>query len=56
MYHFQGLCEYVLESTPEVLKDGVIVGYDARHNSRRFLSFTISIIILITTIIIGVGI
>lgn len=41
----QGLCEYMLESTPEVLKDGVIVGYDARHNSRRFAELTASILL-----------
>ena len=31
----QGFAKYMLEVTPYVVDKGVIIGYDARHNSRR---------------------
>ncbi|KAI1292771.1 Phosphoglucomutase-2 [Halotydeus destructor] len=32
----QGLAEYLMRLKPEVVKNGIIIGHDARHNSRRF--------------------
>lgn len=32
----QGLCAYVLDSVPDARERGIVVGYDARHNSARF--------------------
>ena len=32
----QGLAQYLLESLPEAAERGVVIGFDARHNSRHF--------------------
>lgn len=32
----QGLAEYLLKEESEASKSGIVVGYDARHNSRKF--------------------
>jgi phosphoglucomutase/phosphopentomutase len=32
----QGLCSYLMEQFPEAKARGVIIGFDARHNSSRF--------------------
>ena len=39
----QGFAKYILSTTPDVMQKGVIIGYDARHNSTRLglLSYTV---------------
>ncbi|MCJ1355426.1 MAG: Phosphoglucomutase-3 [Icmadophila ericetorum] len=32
----QGIAQYLLDHVPEATKKGVVIGYDARHNSRKF--------------------
>lgn len=32
----QGLAKYIRTQRPEIAAKGVVIGYDARHNSRRF--------------------
>ncbi|KAJ5797781.1 uncharacterized protein N7503_007077 [Penicillium pulvis] len=32
----QGLAKYIRTQRPEIAANGVVIGYDARHNSRRF--------------------
>lgn len=39
----QGFAKYMLSATPDVKEKGVIIGYDARHNSRRFAELVASI-------------
>lgn len=39
----QGLCQYILNyygSTPEIKSQGIVIGYDGRHNSKRFAERT----------------
>lgn len=39
----QGLCEYIKEQCPdksEWAKRGIVIGYDARHHSKRFAELT----------------
>ncbi|XP_052794859.1 phosphopentomutase-like [Mya arenaria] len=39
----QGLCAYLLKTTPQAKEMGVCVGYDGRHNSKRFAQLTATI-------------
>lgn len=39
----QGLCAYLLNEVPDVKKRGVVVGYDGRHNSKRFAELTTAV-------------
>jgi len=41
----QGLAEYMLEVNPEAKAQGVVVGYDGRHNSRRFAEITAAVML-----------
>lgn len=41
----QGFSVYMLELSPTVRKRGVIIGFDARHNSKRFAELTASILL-----------
>ncbi len=31
----QGLLAYILSSLPEVKEQGIVIGYDGRHHSKR---------------------
>lgn len=33
----QGLLKYLLTQPVEVLKNGLVIGYDGRHNSKRYI-------------------
>ncbi|KAL8909262.1 MAG: hypothetical protein Q9207_000272 [Kuettlingeria erythrocarpa] len=39
----QGLAEYLLSSFPDTSTAGIIIGYDARHNSRKFAQLAASV-------------
>lgn len=41
----QGLCQYVIKCFPDAadLANGVVVGYDGRHNSKRFAQLTAAV-------------
>lgn len=39
----QGLCKYALKSCPNVKENGVVIGFDGRHNSKRFAELTAGI-------------
>lgn len=39
----QGLTKYLLTTMPDLLHKGVIIGYDGRHNSKRFINNVIYI-------------
>ncbi|XP_073990789.1 phosphoglucomutase 2 isoform X2 [Rhodnius prolixus] len=39
----QGLLKYLLTQPVEVLKNGLVIGYDGRHNSKRFAELTAGI-------------
>ncbi|XP_071152090.1 phosphopentomutase-like [Mytilus edulis] len=41
----QGLCQYLLKNCPSVKSNGVVVGYDGRHNSERFAWLTATVFI-----------
>ncbi|KAK2578945.1 hypothetical protein KPH14_011149 [Odynerus spinipes] len=41
----QGLTKYLLATMPDVMQQGVIIGYDGRHNSKRFAELTAAIFI-----------
>lgn len=41
----QGLCQYLLKSSPSVKSNGVVIGYDGRHNSERFAWLTATVFI-----------
>ncbi|KAI4503506.1 hypothetical protein M0802_001728 [Mischocyttarus mexicanus] len=41
----QGLTKYLLDTMPNLLQQGVIIGYDGRHNSKRFAELTSAIFI-----------
>lgn len=41
----QGLSKYLLKTCPDVKKNGVIIGYDGRHNSQRFASLAATVLI-----------
>ena len=34
-HHQQGLCRYLEKLFPDLKERGVVVGFDARHNSER---------------------
>ncbi|KAF2670910.1 phosphoglucomutase-like protein [Microthyrium microscopicum] len=36
----QGLAEYVIEQVPDAKRHGVVIGYDARRNSKKFAKLT----------------
>lgn len=39
----QGLAEYLLSSFPDTSTAGVVIGYDARHNSKKFAQLAASV-------------
>src|SRR5690606_34622042 len=39
----QGLVEYLLKNVEGAKEMGIIIGYDARHNSKRFAELTASV-------------
>ncbi|XP_046820288.1 phosphoglucomutase-2 [Vespa crabro] len=41
----QGLTKYLLSTMPNLLQQGVIIGYDGRHNSKRFAELTAAVFI-----------
>lgn len=41
----QGFSKYMLEATPDAKQKGVIIGYDARHNSKRFAELTTCVLL-----------
>lgn len=48
LFDFQGFCQYLLKSFGEALQSrGVVIGFDSRHNSKRF-NITTVIIVLVT--------
>ncbi|GAM22130.1 hypothetical protein SAMD00019534_053050, partial [Acytostelium subglobosum LB1] len=36
----QGLCLYVIDTIPNAIKSGVVIGYDGRYNSKEFAKYT----------------
>lgn len=41
----QGFSAYIKEATPSVKERGVIIGFDARHNSKRFAELTAAVLL-----------